>query len=120
MRRAFDVSTAAQVAALASLGDEAELGAPARAVRRGARARVEMLERAGFDVAGPAVANFVYAETGSDARAVFDALLREGVIVRPLQRLRLGDGDPRDDRNRRRRTTFSPRRWKSRARAATK
>jgi histidinol-phosphate aminotransferase len=35
-------------------------------------------------VAGPAVANFVYADTGGDARALFDALLREGVIVRPL------------------------------------
>ena len=45
---------------------------------------MEILERAGFDVAGPAVANFVYADTGSDARRVFDALLREGVIVRPL------------------------------------
>jgi histidinol-phosphate aminotransferase len=43
-----------------------------------------MLERTGFDVADPAVANFVYADTRSDARAVFDALLHEGVIVRPL------------------------------------
>ena len=32
----------------------------------------------------PAVANFLYADTGGDARTVFDALLREGVIVRPL------------------------------------
>jgi len=45
---------------------------------------VEILTGAGFDVAGPAVANFVYADTGTDARAVFDALLHEGVIVRPL------------------------------------
>ena len=45
---------------------------------------MQILERSGFDVAGPAVANFVYADTGSDASAVFDALLREGVIVRPL------------------------------------
>ena len=33
---------------------------------------------------GAAVANFVYADVGEDARPVFDALLREGVIVRPL------------------------------------
>jgi histidinol-phosphate aminotransferase len=45
---------------------------------------VAILERAGFEVAGPAVANFVYAETGGDARALFEALLRQGVIVRPL------------------------------------
>jgi histidinol-phosphate aminotransferase len=84
VRRAFDITTPAQVAALASLGDEREL-ARRREQCRSARAQVaELLEDAGFEVAGPAVANFVYAETGGDARAVFEALLREGVIVRPL------------------------------------
>ena len=84
VRRAFDVSSAAQAAALASLGEEQEL-ARRRAQCAAERARVvEILERAGFDVARPAVANFLYADTGSDARAVFDALLRQGVIVRPL------------------------------------
>jgi histidinol-phosphate aminotransferase len=84
VRRAFDVSSAAQAAALASLGDEQEL-ARRRTQCTAERERVvEILERAGFEVAGPAVANFVYAETGADARGVFDALLREGVIVRPL------------------------------------
>jgi histidinol-phosphate aminotransferase len=84
VRRAFDVSTAAQVAALASLGDVEEL-ARRRAQCATARERVaEILTGAGFDVARPAVANFVYADTGTDARTVFDALLREGVIVRPL------------------------------------
>ncbi|MHB8641593.1 MAG: histidinol-phosphate transaminase [Gaiellaceae bacterium] len=84
VRRAFDVTTSAQVAALASLGDDAEL-ARRRAECTHERARVvETLERAGFDVAAPAVANFAYAETGGDARELFDALLRAGVIVRPL------------------------------------
>jgi histidinol-phosphate aminotransferase len=84
VRRAFDVNSAAQVAALASLGDTQEL-ARRRAQCASERKRVEeILERAGFDVAGPAVANFVYADTGGDARTVFDTLLREGVIVRPL------------------------------------
>ena len=45
---------------------------------------VAILEGVGFEVAKPPVANFVYAETGGDGRALFDALLREGVIVRPL------------------------------------
>src|SRR5207244_11240185 len=39
---------------------------------------------AGYDVAGPAVGNFVFADVGEDARTLFDALLRQGVIVRPL------------------------------------
>ncbi len=84
VRRAFDVSTAAQVAAVASLGDDAELQRRRSECARERERVVEILTDAGFDVAGPAVANFVYAETGTDARAVFDALLREGVIVRPL------------------------------------
>jgi histidinol-phosphate aminotransferase len=45
---------------------------------------VELLRGAGLDPAEPAVANFVFAETGGDARVLFEALLREGVIVRPL------------------------------------
>ena len=83
-RRAFDLSIPAQAAALASLGDDAEL-ARRRAAHAQGRAAVEQaLRRQGFDVAGPAVANFVYAEVGEDAKALFDALLRLGVIVRPL------------------------------------
>ena len=35
-------------------------------------------------MASPPVANFVYVETGEDSRVVFDRLLREGAIVRPL------------------------------------
>jgi histidinol-phosphate aminotransferase len=84
VRRAFDVTSAAQVAALASLGDEQELLRRREECARERGRITGILESAGFDVAGPAVANFVYADTGGDARALFDALLREGVIVRPL------------------------------------
>ena len=104
VRRAFDVSTAAQVAALASLGDDAELRRRRSECARERERVVEILTGAGFDVAGPAVANFVYADTGADARAVFDALLREGVIVRPLHgfgsetaiRVTIGTADEND------------------------
>jgi histidinol-phosphate aminotransferase len=33
---------------------------------------------------GPAVGNFVFVDLGEDARPLFDRLLHEGVIVRPL------------------------------------
>ena len=33
----------------------------------------------------PAVANFLYVEVGEDAEPLFESLLREGVIVRPLR-----------------------------------
>jgi histidinol-phosphate aminotransferase len=85
VRRAFDLNTPAQVAAVASLDDPAEVERR-RQVNAEQRVRVvEILERHGFACVGPAVANFVYAESGeADARPLFDALLREGVIVRPL------------------------------------
>jgi histidinol-phosphate aminotransferase len=84
VRRAFDVTSAAQVAALASLGDAEELARRREECTRERGRIVEILEAAGFDVAGPPVANFVYAETGGEARVLFESLLREGVIVRPL------------------------------------
>jgi histidinol-phosphate aminotransferase len=84
VRNAFDVTQPAQDAAVASLGDPEEL-ARRRRLNHEARARlVEACQELGLEMAAPAVANFVYAEVGEDARPVFDALLREGVIVRPL------------------------------------
>lgn len=91
VRRAFDVTTPGQVAALASLGDEEEVARRRRLNAEGRGAVERALRDEGFEVAGPAVANFVYAEVGDDARALFEALLREGVIVRPLA----GFGAPR-------------------------
>src|SRR5438445_382901 len=83
VRRAFDVATTAQAGALASLGDEEELERR-RAANAEGRARLEQILRShGFEPAGPAVANFVYAETGGDCRVLFHQLLRQGVIIRP-------------------------------------
>jgi histidinol-phosphate aminotransferase len=83
VRRAFDVTATAQVAATASIGDADEL-ARRRAANAEGRASIEETLRAhGLDPVGPALGNFVYVEVG-DGRAVFDQLLREGVIVRPL------------------------------------
>ena len=48
------------------------------------RAQLEAAVRAhGLEPAGPALGNFVFVEVG-EGRAVFERLLREGVIVRPL------------------------------------
>jgi len=87
VRRAFDVSSQAQAAALASLdgGGELEL-ARRRSVNAEGRAALEaILGDHGLQPAGPAVANFVYTEVGPEAETLFESLLREGVIVRPLQ-----------------------------------
>jgi histidinol-phosphate aminotransferase len=84
VQRAFDVSTAAQEAALASLGDDAEL-ARRRSVNREAMAALEAVLRAeGFEPVGPAAGNFLFVDVGEDAEALNAALLAQGVIVRPM------------------------------------
>ena len=83
VRRPFDLTTTAQVAALASVDAGPEL-ARRREVNSDGLARLDEILRAhGFDPA-PSVGNFVYVEVGSDAAELFERLLHEGVIVRPL------------------------------------
>jgi histidinol-phosphate aminotransferase len=86
VRRAFDITSPAQIAAIASLrapGAAAELERRRRLNAEGRPAIVQTLRDHGFDPVGPAVANFVFAEVGEDSRPLFEQLLREGVIVRP-------------------------------------
>jgi histidinol-phosphate aminotransferase len=90
VRRAFDITTPAQEAALASLSDDAEVERRRR-VNAEQRPEVERILRVhGFEPAGPAVANFLYVDVGQDARPLFEQLLRQGVIVRPMH----GFGNP--------------------------
>jgi histidinol-phosphate aminotransferase len=84
VRRAFDVAAPAQAAALASLGDTEELERRRRLNIEGRSELERILRSHGLEPAGPAVANFLYADVGEDSRSLFDRLLREGVIVRPL------------------------------------
>jgi histidinol-phosphate aminotransferase len=90
VKRAFDVSSAAQEAALASLDDLDEIERRRRINGEGMEALERVLSDNGFEPAGPAVANFLYADAGADSRPLFEALLAEGVIVRPLH----GFGSP--------------------------
>jgi histidinol-phosphate aminotransferase len=84
VRNAFDVNQTAQDAALASLGDDHEIARRREATAVGRKQLVAACEGLGLTAATPAAANFVFVEVGEDAGPVFEALLREGVIVRPL------------------------------------
>jgi histidinol-phosphate aminotransferase len=84
VRRAFDVTTPAQEAALASLEEAAEL-ARRRAANRESMAMLDALLREhGFEPIAPAAGNFLFVDVGTDAAALNEALLRRGVIVRPM------------------------------------
>jgi histidinol-phosphate aminotransferase len=84
VKRAFDVSTVAQEAALASLDQPAEIERRRRLNTEGIGALDQALRDNGYEPCGPVVGNFLFVETGADSRPLFEALLREGVIVRPL------------------------------------
>jgi len=106
VRRAFDITTAAQACALASLeapGAAAELERRRLINAEGRPAIEQALRDSGLDPVAPAVANFVFAEVGSDSRPLFEQLLREGVIVRPTAgfgapgAIRVTVGSPEDN-----------------------
>jgi histidinol-phosphate aminotransferase len=87
VRPAFDLSSAAQAAALASLtGEDAEAELGRRRSYNGvAVAELGRILRAfGLETVGPAVANFLFVDLGTDSRPLFEQLLAQGVVVRPL------------------------------------
>ena len=83
VRNAFDVTSAGQEAALASLTDESEIARRRRANGEARALLMDALRARGFEPAGPAVANFLFVRV-PDAEALNAALLRQGVIVRPM------------------------------------
>jgi histidinol-phosphate aminotransferase len=88
VRQPFNVSVPALAAAAAALDDRAHLDATL-ALNRAGIAQI----RAGLAALGigapPSAGNFVLADFGRDAAAIDEALLRRGVIVRPLLNYRL-------------------------------
>jgi histidinol-phosphate aminotransferase len=83
VRLAFNPNHLAQVAAVAALSDSAHLSATLASNAEGMQQM-----RAGLDALGlrymPSVCNFLTVEMGRPGPEVFQALLRQGVIVRPL------------------------------------
>jgi histidinol-phosphate aminotransferase len=83
VRQPFTVNRVAQAAALAALDDDEYL---ARCVQRN-RAGMQQLVSGFAELELPSIesaGNFVCVDTGRSGTAVYQALLREGVIVRPL------------------------------------
>lgn len=83
IRPPFNTNSLAQKAALAALGDEEHVRESRRLNSEGRESLAARLTALGFTVI-PSQSNFLYFDSKRDGRALFEALLRQGVIVRHL------------------------------------
>ncbi len=84
----FNTNRLAQIAAAAALEDEPHLVASRRVNEEGKAFLFALFAELGW-TAYPTQSNFIYADTGRDGRLLYEALLREGVIVRHIEGSRL-------------------------------
>lgn len=84
VRESFCTNAVAQAAATAALADHEHL-ARGLAHNRAARERLHRVFAARGRRTWPSTTNFVLVDLGCDAAPIYDALLRRGVIVRPLR-----------------------------------
>ncbi len=84
VRLPFNASTVAQAAAIAALGDDAHVRASRMVNAAGKTYLTKECARLGLTWY-PSESNFVYVNLGRDGHAVFERLLREGVIVRHFE-----------------------------------
>lgn len=98
VRLAFNPNLLAQAAAVAALGDREHIRKTVELNREGMRQMTEAYTDMGLEFI-PSVGNFLTVKVG-DAKAVNEALLKEGIIVRPLapygltEHLRISIGKP--------------------------
>ena len=83
VRQPFNVNSLAQAAAAAALGDQGHVRATVEMNRAGMRQLCAGFERLGLAYI-PSVGNFITVDFGRPAGPINDALLRRGVIVRPI------------------------------------
>jgi len=83
VRQPFNVNSIALAAATAALQDTAHVERTVALNRQGMRDLTDAFDRLGLKFI-PSVGNFVCVDLGRPAAAAYEALLREGVIVRPV------------------------------------
>lgn len=102
VRQPFNVDSLAQAAAIAALSDQAYIEESVALNARGLAQLVEGLDRLGVPYI-PSSGNFVTIDLRRDAKEVDQALLREGVVTRPIgnygmpQHLRVSVGLPEEN-----------------------
>jgi histidinol-phosphate aminotransferase len=103
IRQPFNVNSLAQVAALAALEDDSHILECLRMIEAGRHFLFDEFGSLGLKYA-PSRANFILVDVGKNASDVFQRLLKEGVIVRPMtsfgmeSALRVTVGTPEENR----------------------
>ncbi len=83
VRQPFNTSMPAQAAALAAIEDQAHVASSATLNARGLQQYAKAFSASGLEYI-PSIANFIAVNVNKAAMPVYEALLREGVIVRPV------------------------------------
>lgn len=83
VRQPFNVNSLAQVGALFALEDETHLARTVGETQRALRWYYARFEEMGLSYI-PSHTNFVLVDVGLDAKAVYEAMLRKGVIIRAM------------------------------------
>lgn len=102
LRQPFNVNNLGECAAVAVLDDEEYLQKSRAVNAQGLEVLADGLEQLGFAFI-PSKGNFITFDTGGDAQAVYQGLLQEGVIVRPVanygmpRHLRVSIGLPKEN-----------------------
>jgi histidinol-phosphate aminotransferase len=103
IRQPFNVNALAQVAALAALEDEGHILECVRMNEAGRHFLADEFNALGLTHV-PSRANFIFVDVGRSAQEIYQRLLREGVIVRPMTSfglataLRITVGTPEENR----------------------
>lgn len=90
VRQPFNVNTLALVAAEVALGDQAYLNDGIQLNATGMKQLISAFNDLKLTYI-PSVGNFICVNVGKNAMAVYDCLLREGVIVRPVANYEMPD-----------------------------
>lgn len=103
IRQPFNVNSLAQVAALAALEDDAHVLECVRMIEAGRHFLYDEFQALGLRYV-PSRANFILVDVGRSAQEIYQKLLHEGVIVRPMTpfgmetALRITVGTPEENR----------------------
>ncbi|MBI3636159.1 MAG: aminotransferase class I/II-fold pyridoxal phosphate-dependent enzyme, partial [Candidatus Rokubacteria bacterium] len=103
IRQPFNVNSLAQVAALAALEDESHILECVRMIEAGRHFLYDEFKALGIKYV-PARANFILVDVGRSATDIYQRLLKDGVIVRPMTpfgmetALRITVGTPEENR----------------------